>query len=174
MIPVYKIRLPEYRVDTQPDFDLIGGKIDIGLKKNFMNKEVVVRVIGSQEHPNKTVEELIEIIKTTGTDRYDPEKKGDRYENIEGKHIDFFAMPFLITESGEYFKFLVEPFYSYPSLIRGAPPIRIDIATIYDPIQLEIVEHQYEGREGEIKKDGYIFKDKDRKPEAIIGIIHIE
>jgi hypothetical protein len=83
-------------------------------------------------------------------------------------------MPFSINESGEFFKYLVEPFYLYPSQIRNAPPIKIDIATIYDPNQLEVVQHQYEGREGEIKKDGYIFKKNDEKSKAILGIIQIE
>lgn len=169
MKPIYKISLPEYTLDEESDFDVLGKKIDAILKKHYFGQKVVVRALGSQEHSGKNAEELAKIIQETGTDRYDPNRKGDRYENIEQKHIDFFGMDFLITKSGEYFKFLLEPFYSYPP-----KPVRIDIAIIYDPEQLEVIEHQYEGREGEIKKDGFAFKDHDKKQDAVKGIILIE
>lgn len=174
MIPIYKISLPEYNFHNKPNFDEIGNKIDSVLKEKYLGMDILVRVLGSQEHPGKTVDDLIEIIKTNGTDRYDASREGDRYKNIENKHIDFFAMPFSITSRGEYFKFLLEPFYHYPSITRDASPVRIDIAIIYNPEKVEIVEHQYEGREGEIKKDGYIFKDNKNKPDAILGIICID
>lgn len=172
-IPVYKIDIPEYALQNRPDFEAVGAKIDTILKKHFLGQKIIVRAVGSQEHLGKTSTELVDIIKTIGTDHYDPTRQGDRYENIEGKHIDFFALEFEISEAGEYFKFLIEPFYLYPSQTRNSPPIRIDIAIIYNPDEVEVVEHQYEGREGEIKKDGYIFKDKINKNGALKAIIHI-
>jgi hypothetical protein len=50
MIPVFKISLPEYTINTQPDFSLVGNKIDTVLKDNFIGKDIVVRALGSQEH----------------------------------------------------------------------------------------------------------------------------
>ena len=174
MVSVCTINLPEYTVDKKPDFELLGSKIDTILKENFLGQNVVLRALGVQEHPGKTTEELIQIVQDTGTDRYDPTRKGDRYENIEGKHIDFFGMPFLITKHEEYLKNILEPFYFYPPKLRGVLPIRIDIVIIYDPKQIEVVEHQYEGREGETKTDGYIFKDQNNKTKALKGLIHIK
>ena len=36
-----------------------------------------------------------------------------------------------------------------------------------------IVEHRYKGRENELKKDSFVFKNPDNKPHAILGIIKI-
>ena len=167
-IPVYKISLPEYKVDTKPDFALLGRKIDSLLREHFLSQDIVVRVIGSQEHPGKTIDELTQTIQSVGTDRYDPGKKGDRYDNIEQKQINFFALDFSINESENYFEFLLEPFYTWPT-----KPIRVDIAIIYDPTQLEVIEHQYVGREGKIKKDGFVFKDQKNKQKAVKAILQI-
>lgn len=81
-IPVYVIHLPEYQVTTKPDHTTLGRIVDAELKKHFMGRTIVARGIGSSEHPDKTVDALMEIIKRDGTDRYDPDRRGDRYENI--------------------------------------------------------------------------------------------
>jgi len=67
-----EINTPEYSVDSEPDYKTIGGLIDTQIKQYFMGKNILLRGIGSQEHSNKSVNDLIEIIKQTGTDRYDP------------------------------------------------------------------------------------------------------
>ena len=199
-IPVHEIEIPEYKVkkynsterstekyqgtpwaeldipkiyfDKQPDFKSIGKQVDSVFRKHFLDKTIVVRALGSQEHKDKTIDEIIEIIKKKGYDRYDPKRKGDRYENIENKHIDFFALPFHITKKGKYFRHLIEPFYFWPIHDRGEP-IKIDIAIIYDFSKLDLVEHQYKGREGEIKRDGFVFKYPNNKPDSVLGIIKI-
>ena len=167
--PVFVINIPEYKVDKKPNFDKIGKKVDLILKEKFLHQKIAIRALGSQEHPGKTAEDLIKIIQEIGTDRYDPIRKGDRYENIDSRQIDFFALDFFVEQSGEYFKYFVEPFYSYPPT-----PVRIDLVIVYDMEKLEVVEHQYEGREGEIKRDGFVFKDKDKKADAIKALIHIK
>ena len=92
MKPIYRISLPEYKVDQRPDFDLLGSKVDRILRENYLGQKVVIRAISSEDHPGKSAEELVQIIQETGFDLYDSARKGDRYENIEGKDIDFFAM----------------------------------------------------------------------------------
>ncbi len=170
--PWFNIQIPKVYVDNKPDFTLIGAKIDKCLTRHFLGKKVAVRVLGSQEHKNKNINEVIKIIKELGHDRYDQKRSGDRYKNIENRHIDFFALDFEVKADGEYFKDFIEPFYYWPIADREQP-IRIDVAIIYDLSQLEMVEHQYKGREGEIKRDGFIFRYPSRKPEAILGIIII-
>lgn len=197
-IPVYQVTIPEYKVkklkedgryftldhfwksmkipkvyeDNKPDFDYIGAKIDKCLKRHFLNKKVAIRVLSSDEHKGKTQEDLIKIIKKKGYDRYDPKRIGDRYENINNLHIDFFAIDFKVRKNSEYFKHFLVPFYYWP-LIDRQKMVRVDIAIIYDLSKLKMVKHRYKGRESELKKEGFVFKDPKHKPDAILGIIKI-
>jgi hypothetical protein len=166
------LKVPKVYIDNQPDFKKIGSKIDNCLKKHFLNKEVAIRVLGSEEHNGKSINDLVKIIKQFGHDRYDSKRKGDRYENIENKKIDFFATDFKISKNNSYLEHFLEPFYYWPLYDRGKP-IRIDIAIIYDLSKLKIVEHRYKGRENELKKDGFVFKYPNNKPDSILGIIKI-
>lgn len=170
--PWYNIKIPKIYTDYKPDFVEIGRKIDKCLKRHFLGKKVVIGALSSKEHKNKSADNLIKIIKKLGYDRYDSNRKGDRYKNIDNKKIDFFAIEFKINKSGEYFRQFIEPFYYWPIADKNKP-IRIDIAIIYDTKQLKAVEHRYKGRENEIKRDGYIFKNPEKKPDAILGIIKI-
>ena len=170
--PWYNFKIPKIYADNKPDFEKIGAKIDVCLKKYFLGKKVVIRVLGSEEHKGKSVNDLIRIIKKIGYDRYDPRRKGDRYKNIDNKHIDFFALKYEIKKYGKYFKDFIEPFYYLP-IVDRQKPIRVDIAIIYDPNQLEVVEHRYKEREKEIKRDGYVFKNPNNKHNSILGIIKI-
>ena len=170
--PLYKIKIPKVYADNKPDFEKIGAKIDKCLKKYFLGKKIAVRVLSSQEHKGKSADDLIKIIKKIGHDRYDTKRRGDRYENIKGKHIDFFALDFKVKTKEKYFKDFLEPFYFWPIADRQEP-IRIDIAVVYDLSKLKRVIHRYKGREKETKKDGFVFKNPDRKTEAILGIIKI-
>jgi hypothetical protein len=170
--PWHGIKIPKSFEENKPNFAKIGKKIDSSLKKHFLGKKVAIRVIGSEEHKNKSINDLIKIIKKIGHDRYDPKRKGDRYKTLGNKHIDFFALDFKVKTRGEYFKHFIEPFYYWPISNQGKP-IRIDIAIVYDLNQLKVVEHQYKGREDEIKKDGFIFKYQERKKDAVLGIIKI-
>ncbi len=170
--PWYNIKIPKIYWDNVPDFEKIGKKIDKCLKSHFLGKKVAIRVLGSDEHKGKTIDDLIKIIKKLGYDRYNPKRKGDRYENLDNKHIDFFALDFKVKKNDEYFKHFLEPFYFWPIADRNKP-VKVDIAIVYDLSQLERVEHRYKGREKEIKKDGFVFKNQDKKSDAIIGIIKI-
>lgn len=125
-IPVYRIKVPEYHVKSKPDPASIGAKIDRIIKKHFLGQKVAIRCIGSQEHKGKSVNDLVEIIKKLGTDRYDPSRKGEKYENIWNKRIDFFALDFRIKEKGKYMENFIEPFYTYPKQDKKRP-VRIDI-----------------------------------------------
>lgn len=166
-----EINLPQYQIDTEPDYKAIGKIVDDELKRHFLGKSVVVRGIGSSEHPGKTADELIEIIKRDGTDRYDLNRKGDRYENIKDKHIDLFAFRRIITPRTELFRWIAYGFYNSAIGVRGKPT-RIDILIIYDAAKLKAVLHQYEGRTDR-KRDGFVFREPNNKKDAVLGIIKI-
>jgi hypothetical protein len=168
---ITQINLPQYNIKQEPNADAIGKIVDDEIKKQFLGRSVVVRGIASSEHPGKTADELIKIIKKTGTDRYNPAKKGDRYENIEGKHIDLFGVPALVTKASEMFKVIVWGFYHSAKAVHGYP-VRIDVVIIYDADQLTQVLHRYEGRE-DVKDDGFSFKDDANKAQAVLGVIKL-
>lgn len=172
-IPVYTLHLPEYQVDEEPDHEMIGKKVDDFIKEHFLGQFVAIRCLGSCEHPGKTTDEVVEIIKSTGYDRYDPNRVGDRYENLEGKKIDFFAFDYMISEDSEIFHIFTWPFYHWCKE-RSGKPVRIDIVILYDPTKLEQVYFTYEGREDEGQRsDGWVFKDPQNKSDALLGLIKI-
>lgn len=166
-----ELPLPDYTVETEPDHKVVGKPVDDILKEHFMGETVVVRGVASSEHPEKTIDELIAIIKDLGTDHYDPERKGDRYENIQGKHIDLFAFRRKITSKTQLFKDITWGFYHGAKTIHGKP-MRIDILLIYDAAQLKAVVHQYEGRT-DIKRDGFVFKNPQDKVGALKAVIKL-
>lgn len=170
-IPVYQISVGGYNCSARPDWAAIGAEIDKKIKGHFLGKRVAIRCVSSREHKGKSVNELIKIIKRSGTDRYDPDRKGDRYENVGNKKIDFFALNFTIKPKSVIMEKFIEPFYTWPQQ-SGNEPIRIDIALIYDLSKVKRVIHQYKGR-SDIKRDGFVFKNPDKKMHALLGIIKI-
>jgi len=177
-IPVYSIKILGYNVRKKPDHNEIGKKIDKIIKKHFLGKKIAIRVLSSSEHNGKTVIELISLIKKLGTDRYNPQRKGDRYENIDKKKIDFFALPYLVKEKTKMMFQFIEAFYIYPIRYKEKP-IRIDLILIYDLSKVKQVKYRYKGyeyekREGEKMEDGFVFKNSKNKKEALIGIIQVK
>ncbi|MEK7105408.1 MAG: hypothetical protein AAB865_01860 [Patescibacteria group bacterium] len=172
-IPVYTIDLPEYQVDKEPDHEKIGGKVDAFIKQYFLGQHIAIRCISSWEHQGKTTDEVIEIIKKLGHDRYDPSRTGDRYENNEGKNIDIFAFDYHVEPDTKMFSVFTWPNY-HLTWREPHRPIRVDIVMIYDPTKLEQIEFTYAGREEEgLRSDGFIFMDQEHKPEALKAIIRI-
>ncbi len=170
-IPVYQISVPEYHVKSRPDHKAIGVKIDRVIKRHFLGKKVAIRCLSSNEHKGKSINDIIRIIKRDGTDRYNPQRKGDRYENIEGKPIDFFALDFMVTAKGKYMEQFIEPFYTWSIKLKGKPT-KLNLIIVYNLSKLKRVVHQYEGRT-DIKRDGFVFKDTENKNQALMGIIKI-
>ncbi|OFZ71519.1 MAG: hypothetical protein A2451_01905 [Bdellovibrionales bacterium RIFOXYC2_FULL_39_8] len=90
---------------------------------------------------------------------------------VDNRPIDIFALAFKIKEGKQYFKHFAEPFYHWP-LHFGKKTIRLDIVILYDRTKLKRIVHKYDGRD-DIKKDGFVFKEKNNKVGAIRGIIQI-
>lgn len=165
------INLPDYQITAEPDHRAIGKIVDDELREHFMGRTIVARGIGSSEHPSKTIDELVEIIERDGTDRYDPNRTGDRYENIQGKYIDLFGFRRKVGPRMQLFKDVVYGFYHSALGLHGKA-VRIDILIIYDSAKLKAVLHQYEGRTDK-KRDGFVFRDPARKQDALLGIVKI-
>ncbi len=168
---ILTVSVPQYTVDKEPNHKTTGKLVDQVIKDNFAAHTIIVRGISSAAHPELSLDGLIQIIKDQGTDRYDPIRAGDRYENIKGEHIDLFAFRRKVTPRMELFKDISWGFYHGAKAIHGAP-VRIDLLTIYDAAQLKAVAHQYEGRD-DVKRDGFVFRNPENKAAALLGIIKI-
>ena len=171
-IVVTSLEIPGYQVDQEPDVNLIGKTVDTEIRRHFLGQNIVARGVGSSEHPDKTTGQLIEIIINDGTDRYDPTRRGDRYENIQGKHIDLFGFRRKVTPRMKLFRDIVHGFYHSAISIHGKPT-RIDILIIYDASKMKAVAHRYAGRQ-DTKRDGFVFKHPENKTDALLGIIRIQ
>lgn len=168
-----EIALPEYKADVKPDYLAVGLKLDKLLEQHFMGRDIVLRCIGSQDHPGKTLDEVVEIIMRTGTDKYDPARKGQGYSvgTDQGKHIDFFGTPVKVCVGTDIFTLeLLDDFYNGSRGDRGYA-IRIDIVIIYDASKLTSVEHLY--GEDIDESDGFVFKEPESKPGAVLGVLKI-
>ncbi|MFH1620671.1 MAG: hypothetical protein ABIB04_01155 [Patescibacteria group bacterium] len=170
MIKTFSIRIPEYHVRKKPDAKAIGLKLDEIIKREFMSRRLAIRCISSQEHKRKSISDLVRIVKRLGTDRYDSCRVGDRYGNREDKCIDFFALDFKVSPKSRMLEKFIEPFYSWPISVNQKP-IRLDLAILYERSKVKRVVHTYDGQRK--KRDGFVFKDQNNKPEAIVGIIKI-
>jgi len=144
-IPVYEISISSRNLEE------INEKIDVEIKKHFIGQRICIRVLGSEIHKGKTIDELIGIIINTGTDRYDPLIKSERYYNQEGKHVDFFALDFFINQ-----KMKILDQFTWRKKLR--PPLKIDVVIIYDIEKLVRVVYTPLGRVDK-KDDGFSFKD---------------
>jgi hypothetical protein len=170
-IPVYSIFARGYHTRIKPDFEKIGGEMDSVFKKRFLGQKVVIRCISSVDHKGKSVNDLIKIIKKIGTDRYDIKRKGDRYENIHNKKIDFFGLEFKIIKNSKIMEKFLEPFYAWPKA-QGKKPSRLDLALVYERKEVKMVSHTYDGNR--IKRDGFVFKNPGNKIASLKGIVRIK
>jgi len=174
---VITVPLPDYQVQAgsghwaEPDHRAIGRRVDAAIGSEFGGAKIVARGVSADDHPHLWVDELIGIILTTGTDRYDPYRSGDRYDNVEGKHIDIFGFRRTAGSRMRLFDQLSWGFYHGAIEIRGHP-VRLDIVTVYDATRLRAVLHRYAGRQ-DWKRDGFRFVDPDHKAAAVLGVIKL-
>jgi hypothetical protein len=168
---VLAMSAPEYQVDIEPDHAAVGKKIDDVLRQHFMNQTIVARGVSMSAHQDISIDDLVMTIQQLGTDRYDPSRIGDRYENVAGKHIDFFGFRRKVTPRMRLFKDISWGFYHGSKIIHGNP-VRIDLLLVYDGAQLKAVAHQYEGRTNS-KRDGFVFKNPTNKPASLLAIVKI-
>jgi hypothetical protein len=182
MIKVIEISLPEYTIKKKPDYVKIGKKVDSTIGKAFPDGKYILRAIGADDHPNLTLEELIDIIIKTGTDRYDPKKKAVAHEEFSGYDYDIHAgiieiknSKVVITKNDEYptmFGSFVYNFYENAPLDRGHA-VRIDLLLLYDPKKMQKAKKI--NQKALVKKglDKFLYRFKGDKKEALLGIVKI-
>lgn len=175
-IKIITLSLPDYIISTQPDYQALGNKIDKILGENFNDKDVAIRALSLADHPQLTLDEFVDIIMKTGTDKYDPKRKGVDHEKFQPYHPDFQAGFCTIGKNhyGEGANF-IQKFYESVLLDRGYR-LRIDLLVIYDLhqlIQADKVDKDKPSVHPRLEPYLFRFQDPESKPRALLGIIKI-
>jgi hypothetical protein len=190
-ISLYSVSIPEYTADAEPDYAAVGRALDPVIESHFADRKLVIRAVSLIDHPGWSLEELVATILERGTDRYDPEREGVHYPEGSSVH-EIFATGFIVLAgklhsphyygdrcpSGSPLGEVVSDFYGGTRLERGFP-LRLDLLMIYDFDHLEMVGRQHERGLAPANISGlpdgclFRFRDPDRKPEALLGMVKI-
>lgn len=174
---IVEISIPEYTIDKQPDYAEIGAKIDKAIADNFEGS-FLLRALSITDHPQYSLDELANIIVTTGTDKYDPNRKGVAHEEFEAYKPDLQAGEVVVQNGkllSESFSEDIKRFYENVLLDRGYR-LRIDLLVLYDPkqmVQAEKTDHNKPSTASHLEQYLWRFKDQDNKPKALVGLIKI-
>jgi hypothetical protein len=174
---VITISIPEYTLDTQPDYLAVGGKIDQVVEENFEGK-FLVRALSINDHPQYTLDELADIILKTGTDKYDQNRKGVAHEEFEPYKPDIQAGIIEVKDGkliSEPFAEDVRRFYENTLIDRGYR-LRIDLLVFYDPnklVRAEKLDTTTPSVEPHLEEYLWRFKNPENKAEAVKRIIKI-
>jgi len=177
MTKILTISIPEYTIDQQPDYQVVGAKIDQTLEENFEGT-FLLRALCMMDHPQLTIDKLVDIVVKTGTDKYDPNRKGVAHEEFEPYKPDLQAGEVTVMDGkllGESFSEDVKRFYENTLFDRGYR-LRIDLLILYDPNQMvkaEKVDSSKPSIDPHLEEYLWRFKDPDDKPKALKGIIKI-
>jgi len=173
---IIDLSLPEYTIDQQPDYESIGAKIDKVLEENFIGKDVAIRALSLTDHPQLSLNEFVDIIVKTGTDKYDPNRKGVDHEVFEPYKPDFQAGFCTVGKNhfGEGADF-IKKFYENVLLDRGYR-LRLDLLVIYDLhqlIQADKIDKVKPDVSEHLVPYLFRFKDPEHKQKALLGIIKL-
>jgi len=174
---IVAISIPEYTIDKHPEYKRVGTKIDLALTENFEGK-YLLRALSMIDHPKYTLDELADIIIKTGTDKYDPNRRGVAHEEFEPYQPDLQAGEITIENGkllSESFAEDVRRFYENTLLDRGYR-LRIDLIVLYDPTQMiraEKVDHSKPSIEPHLEQYLWRFKNPNKKASAVRGVIKI-
>jgi GNAT superfamily N-acetyltransferase len=182
---ILEIEIPEYNLESKPNYESIGKKVDKLIEANFGDGKYILRAIGSQDHQEKTLDELAEIIVKTGTDKYDPNRKAVCHDEFSGYDYDIQAGileisngKIVIPNDYKYkseFADIIWHFFEHTIFDRGFS-VRIDLLLIYDITKLKLAEKfspdSLDVREG-LESYLYKFIDQENKNDALLGIVKI-
>lgn len=164
--------IPDHRPGKAPDHEAIGNELDEILKKYFLGSKVVIRCIGSQDHPNTSLDDLADRIIETGTDKYDTNRMGVGYEEFvkKGIKVDLYGEPTTIVEDAHIMPQALWEMHHSAIGDRGFG-VHVDLVLVYDASKLDMVMNLYSFHP---TSDGYVFKDQDNKADALLGLIKIK
>lgn len=155
--------------ENRPDFDLISKPIVKFLRENFNKRRIGIRMLGSEEHADKSLDDLLKIIQRIGHDRYDENRKNSKYGKINLEEIELFMLELEIgkelgLDGEEQIKHALNSFYIYLE-----KPIRVDIGIVYDLGNIEKKKIQYDGDE----EICHAFINTKKASESILALLKI-
>lgn len=174
---IISVSIPEYMIESQPDYQAVGSQIDKAVQENFEGT-FLVRELSIADHPQLTLDQFADIIVKTGTDKYDPDRKGVANEEFEPYKPDLQAGEITIENgklTSESFSEDVRRFYENTLLDRGYR-LRIDLVVLYDPkqmVQATKSDDTAPGVEPHLEQYLWRFKDPEHKSDALVGILKI-
>lgn len=185
VVKVIEVYLPEYNVKKKPNYLKLGKKVDAVLEKSFSDGKYIFRAIGSDDHKGLSLNKLANIVLRTGTDKYDPKRKGVCHDEFSGYDYDIQAGTItikngtlVIPKDNKYpteFGDTVWHFYEHTPLDRGYP-VRIDLLLIYDSTKLKKarkVNPKAPPVRRKLINFLYKFKNPKNKKDALLGIVKI-
>lgn len=169
MSQVIEVTIPGHRPGKAPDHELVGEKLDGVLRRRFMDRQVVIRCIDSQDHPGLSLDELAGKIVKNGTDKYDPHHMGVGYEEFarRGIRVDFYGEDVEVTPETHVMGQAIWEMHHSAIGDRGHG-VHVDLVLVYDAAQLDMVKNLYASHP---TSDGFIFKDPVNKQAALLGVI---
>ena len=118
-----------------------------------MTKQRLVRLISSKSH-QLPLEELVQVIHDSGTDRYDADRSLIFNDYYKKYNVDFFAEKVAEPKLDEKIKDMMIEFPNKTTEDRGNA-VSPDIAIIYDAEKCEMIENVYNGQ---FESDCFRFK----------------
>lgn len=182
---IVEVPLPEYTIESKPNYIELGKKVDEVIESNFPDSYYFERVLSIEDHPDLDIDDLVDIIVNTGTDRYDPGRKSVCHEEFEIYDYDLHLGSFEIKdrkiqiyeddEQPTLFGNAIYNFYEHTPRDRGKK-LRIDLMVLYDPDCFEQAKKFPEHKsKPEHKFDKYLYKFKeglDRRY-AVVGVAKV-
>lgn len=155
--------------ENRPDFELISKPIINFLRRNFNKQRIGLRMLGSEEHENKTLDELLKTIQKIGHDRYDVNRKNNKYAKVNPEDIEIFMLELEIgkelgLDGEEQIRHALNSFYIYLE-----KPVRVDIGIVYDLNYITKKMVHYDGDE----EICHAFIDTKKAPESILALLKL-
>lgn len=172
-IKVLEINLPDYKIENKLDYDQLGRELDKLIEENLEDGKYVERSIGLIDHPNKTIDELTELILKYGTDKYDKDRESIFEEEFSCYEFDIHGSEFELINRAivfnkdhfqkTYYGQNIYCFHKLAKFDRGYS-VRVGISMIYDKKKLLPPLKQTECEKRIEKYSKYLYRFKDGEP----------
>jgi len=164
---IQHITCANYQFDNL-DLKKVSKCLDDALIDRFANRSVVIRGIQSEKHKFPKYQ-LVQQIIDTGSDRYARQSKNE--VKVNDRPIDLFG--YACVAKSPMTLSVLEGFHRWKPMCLERPQRKVDIWMVYDAEQLENVEYNH-GYYGVKARDGYLFKNQNKKPDALLGVLVID
>jgi len=147
----------KYDANKAPDYKAIGEQINEHLKKHFKGQKIVVHPISGEEHPDRTIEDVLDHLLKHGTEK--PEQREKNIEPSKENAYDFLGNYHEIHDKSDIM-----------SAYAKDNQMKVDLIAVYDSEHVEKIP--YSDKTKGIG-DAYKFKQADKKSSALKAVLKI-